>query len=58
MYWGRHVRYQSVCGRFTVVEDKVTQGSGSMRQVPIEEAKCDLKGGSHPQSLRLQPVWN
>ena len=34
--------------RFTV-EDKVTQGSGSMGQVPIEEATCDLKGGSHPQ---------
>ena len=44
----RHVRYQSICGRFTV-EDKVTQGSGSMEQVPIEEATCDLKGGSHPQ---------
>ena len=53
----RHVRCQSARGRFTVVEDKVTQGSGSMRQVPIEEAKCDLKGGSYPQSLRLQPIW-
>ena len=57
MHWGRHVRCQSARGRFTVVEDKVTQGSGSMRQVPIEEAKCDLKGGSYPQSLRLQPIW-
>ena len=54
----RHVRCQSACGRFTVVEDKVTQGYGSMMQVPIEEAKCDLKGGSHPQSLRLKPIWN
>ena len=53
----RHVRYQSVCGRFTAVEDKVTQGSRSMGQVPIEEAKCDLKGGSHLQSLRPRPIW-